>query len=229
MRSALRSLFAARVPVRSHSHSISFGACPGSSPCVADGTGLYHLQRELDIRLDHARNGSCYLQGMATSSCTRMSDAAGRVCTDPKKKMYPLPRSEFNPPRWALNVPNMKPWLLVCLISGVKGSISFDITNCSSVVRKLLKSVFHPQHWARFFHQLYIPPMVVTPQGTCRDVHDSSHVGGITNSSGFWDVQMWQNRQNRLSLSALQDQEGVLCHQTKHNRGRGSASQAATV
>lgn len=146
-----------------------------------------------------------------------------------KKEMYPLPRSEFNPPRWALNVPNMKPWLLVCLISGVKGSISFDITNCSSVVRKLLKSVFHPQHWARFFHQLYIPPMVVTPQGTCRDVHDSSHVGGITNSSGFWDVQMWQNRQNRLSLSALQDQEGVLCHQTKHNRGRGSASQAATV
>ena len=142
---------------------------------------------------------------------------AGSVPTQ-KKEMYPLPRSEFNPLRWALNVPNMKPWLLVWLISGVKGSISFDIINCSSVVRKLLKSVFHPQHWARFFHQLYIPPMVVTSQGTCRDVHDSSHVGGITNSSAFWDVQMWQNRQNRLSLSALQDREGVLCHQTKHNR-----------
>lgn len=109
---------------------------------------------------------------------------AGSVTT-PKKEMYPLPRSEFNSLRWALNVPNMKPWLLVCYISGVKGSISFDITNCSSVVRKLLKSVFHPKHWARFFHQLYIPPMVVTPQGTCRDVQDSSHVGGITNISGF--------------------------------------------
>lgn len=105
MRSALRSLFAARVPVRSHSHSISFGACPGSSPCVADGTGLYHLQRELDIRLDHARNGSCYLQGMATSSCTRMSDAAGRVCTDPKKRDVSPPPFRIQPSKMGPKCP----------------------------------------------------------------------------------------------------------------------------
>lgn len=95
------SLFAARVPVRSHGQSISVGACPGSSPCVADGTGTI-CRGKLYIRLDHARNGSCYLQGMATPSCTRMPDAAGRVCNDPKKR-------DVSPPPFRIQLSKMGP------------------------------------------------------------------------------------------------------------------------